>query len=79
LVFSAENCYWATLAGYKGAPEKPLLPDTDPADHKTIEKYSYHQKNKPTVTLLRVVGGHHDYPNNIDVYTYAGEFFKGIK
>jgi polyhydroxybutyrate depolymerase len=81
VVLSSENslAYWATLAGYKGKPEKTLLPDTDPADHKTIEKYSYHQKNKPTVTLLKVVGGHHDYPNDIDVYLYAWEFFKAVK
>jgi polyhydroxybutyrate depolymerase len=81
VVLSSENSlgYWAKLAGYKGVPEKTLLSDTDPSDHKTIEKYSYHQKNKPTVTLLKVVGGHHDYPNDIDVYTYAWEFFKGIK
>jgi polyhydroxybutyrate depolymerase len=81
VVLSSENSlgYWAKLAGYTGAPEKTLLPDADTADHKTIEKYSYHQKNKPTVTLLKVVGGHHDYPNDIDVYTYAWQFFKGIK
>ena len=81
VVLSSEKslAYWATLAGYKGTAKKTLLPDTDPADHKTIEKYSYHRKNKPTVTLLKVVGGHHDYPNDIDVYTYAWEFFKGIK
>jgi polyhydroxybutyrate depolymerase len=81
VVLSSEKslAYWATLAGYIGFPEKTLLPDTDPSDHKTIEKYSYHQKNKPTVTLLKVVGGHHDYPNDIDVYLYAWEFFKAVK
>jgi polyhydroxybutyrate depolymerase len=81
VVLSSEKslAYWATLAGYNGEPEKTLLPDTDPSDHKTIEKYSYHQKNKPTVTLLKVVGGHHDYPNDIDVYLYAWEFFKAVK
>jgi polyhydroxybutyrate depolymerase len=71
--------YWASLAGYSGEPEKKLLPDTDPADQKTIESYTYHQQYKPTVSLLKVIGGHHDYPNDIDVYLYAWEFFKGLR
>jgi polyhydroxybutyrate depolymerase len=81
VVRSSENTfhYWASLAGYKGEPVKTLLPDTDPNDQKTIEQYAYQQKNKPSVTLLKVVGGHHDYPNDIDVYVYAWEFFKGVK
>jgi polyhydroxybutyrate depolymerase len=81
VVLSSEKslAYWATLAGYKGAPEKTLLPDTDPTDLKTIEKYSYHQKDKPSVTLLKIIGGHHDYPNDIDVYLYAWDFFKSVK
>jgi polyhydroxybutyrate depolymerase len=81
VVLSSEKslAYWATLAGYNGAPEKTVLPDTDPADLKTIEKYSYHQKNKPSVMLLKIIGGHHDYPNDIDVYLYAWDFFKSVK
>lgn len=80
VVLSTEKtfAYWAKLAGYNGAPEKTLLPDTDPTDKKTIEKYSYQQKNKPAITLLKVVGGHHDYPNDIDVWVYAWEFFKAL-
>jgi polyhydroxybutyrate depolymerase len=68
--------YWAELAGYTGEPIKQSLPDTDPADNKTIESYTYKQKGKPEVTLLKVIGGKHDYPNDIDVYVYAWEFFK---
>ncbi|MGC4103537.1 CE1 family esterase [Ferruginibacter sp.] len=81
VVRSTENTfhYWAALAGYKGEPEKKSLPDTDPSDQKTIEEYSYHAKGKPPVTLLKVVGGHHDYPNDIDVYLYAWDFFRSIK
>jgi polyhydroxybutyrate depolymerase len=81
VVRSTENTfkYWAGIAGYAGEPEKKMLPDTDPADQKTIESYAYHQKNKPPVTLLKVIGGHHDYPNDIDVYVYAWEFFKTVK
>jgi len=80
VVLSSENtfAYWAHLAGYTGTPEKAILPDTDPNDQKTIESYAYHQKNKPPVILLKVIGGHHDYPNDIDVWVYAWEFFKSL-
>ena len=81
VVLSSENtfAYWSSLAGYSGAPQKTLLPDTDTTDHKKIERYSFNAQNKPPVTLLKVVGGHHDYPNDIDVYVYVWEFFKGLK
>ena len=68
--------YWATLAGYRGNPKKENLPDTDPSDGKTIEKYSYMKKGKPEVVLLKVINGKHDYPNDINVYLEAWSFFK---
>ena len=68
--------YWATLAGYPGEPIKQLIPDNDPNDGKTIERYTYKQKDKPEVVLLKVIGGKHDYPNDIDVHVEAWEFFK---
>lgn len=68
--------YWADLAGYKGEPVKELLSDTDPTDGKTIERYTYRKKGKPEVVLLKVVGGKHDYPNDIDVHVEAWQFFK---
>ena len=70
--------YWSKLAGYTGAPVKEQLPDTDTSDHKIIERYSFNETNKPPVTLLKVLGGHHDYPNDIDVYVYVWEFFKKL-
>lgn len=78
LVRSTERTfhYWADLAGYTGSPKKELLPDTDPNDHKTIERYTYKAKGKPEVTLLKVIGGKHDYPNDINVYLEALAFFK---
>ncbi len=78
VVRSTQNtfAYWASLAGYKGEPQKTILPDADTADHKIIERFSFYKKNKPAVALLKVVGGHHDYPNDIDVYMYAWNFFK---
>ncbi|QDK83317.1 poly(3-hydroxybutyrate) depolymerase [Spirosoma sp. KCTC 42546] len=78
LVRSTERTfhYWADLAGYKKQPLKELLPDTDPNDHKTIERYTYKEKGKPEVTLLKVIGGKHDYPNDINVYLEAWDFFK---
>lgn len=78
VVLSTEKTfkYWATLAGYKAEPQKKILPDTDTSDHKTIESYNYEQQGKPTVRLLKVIGGKHDYPGDIDVYLYAWGFFK---
>jgi polyhydroxybutyrate depolymerase len=68
--------YWAALAGYSGIATKQMLPDIDPADQRTIESYTYKQQNKPTISLLKVIGGKHDYPGDIDVYVYAWDFFK---
>ena len=68
--------YWANLDGYKGEPVKETLPDTDPADSKTIEKFTYKAKGKPEVVLLKVINGKHDYPNDINVYLEAWSFFK---
>ena len=68
--------YWATLAGYKGQPVKENLPDTDTADGKTIERYTYKESGRPEVVLLKVVGGKHDFPNDIDVFDEAWKFFK---
>jgi len=68
--------YWSDLAGYRGDPVKTALPDKDPTDGKTIERYTYNEKGKPEVTLLKVIGGKHDYPNDIDVHVEAWEFFK---
>jgi polyhydroxybutyrate depolymerase len=68
--------YWASLAGYAGEPTKEILPDTDPNDGKTIERYTYRQRGKPEVTLLKVLGGKHDYPGDIDVHLEALRFFQ---
>ncbi len=68
--------YWASLGGYTGNPVKTWVPDTDPNDGKTIERFTYAAKGKPEVVLLKVVGGKHDYPNDMDVHVEAWEFFK---
>ncbi|MFD1141570.1 alpha/beta hydrolase family esterase [Larkinella insperata] len=68
--------YWSELAGYRQQPTQTLLPDNDPNDGKTIERYTHQAKGKPEVTLLKVIGGKHDYPNDIDVYLEAWAFFK---
>lgn len=68
--------YWAGLAGYKGEPRRENLPDTDPADGRTIERYTYKEKGRPEIVLLKVNGGKHDYPNDIDVHLEALRFFK---
>lgn len=69
--------YWKKLAGYNGEPIMEKLPDTDPTDGKLIEKYSYSGKKKEVV-LLKVIGGKHDYPNDIDVHLYSWDFFKQV-
>ncbi len=56
--------YWSSIAGYKGKPKMQNLPDTDPKDGKTIEKYTFKKKRKPEITLLKVNNGKHDYPND---------------
>ncbi|MBX3254708.1 MAG: poly(3-hydroxybutyrate) depolymerase [Chitinophagaceae bacterium] len=68
--------YWSGIAGYKGEPVKKAYPDTNPADGKIIEGYTYKKPGKPEVTLLKVIGGRHDYPGDIDVYLEAWDFFK---
>ncbi|MEO5583055.1 MAG: poly(3-hydroxybutyrate) depolymerase [Saprospiraceae bacterium] len=71
--------YWSSLAGYTGSPSKTTLPDKDPHDGKIIEQYTYKSKGKPEITLLKVIGGKHDYPGDIDVHVEAWEFFKRCK
>ncbi|MGC3945984.1 MAG: poly(3-hydroxybutyrate) depolymerase [Chryseolinea sp.] len=68
--------YWASLAGYHGVPMMTKLEDSDPSDGKTIERYTYKEKGLPEVTLLKVINGKHDYPNDIDVHVEAWNFFK---
>jgi polyhydroxybutyrate depolymerase len=68
--------YWSSLAGYDGDPAKEMLPDTDPADGKIIERYTFKSQGKPEVVLLKIIGGKHDYPNDIDIHVEAWDFFK---
>ena len=68
--------YWATLGGYKGEPFMEMLPDTDPSDGKTIEKYYCKEKGKPEVILLKVINGEHNNPKDIDVFLESWSFFK---
>lgn len=78
LVRSTERtlAYWADLARYRGQPTRETLPDVDPTDGKTIERYAYRAKGKPEVVLLKVIGGKHDYPNDLDVHLEALAFFR---
>ena len=68
--------YWAKLAGYKGHPSIKWLPDIDTTDSRIIKVFTYKKKKKPEVVLMEVIGGQHDYPRDIDVYTEAWKFFK---
>jgi polyhydroxybutyrate depolymerase len=77
LVVSTEETfhYWATVNGYNGEPVKEDLPDLEP-DGNTIEKYTYKQKGKPEVVLLKVINGEHNNPKDIDVFLESWNFFK---
>jgi polyhydroxybutyrate depolymerase len=70
--------YWADVDGYKGKPVKDMIPDTNPNDKVTIEKYTYADAHKPEVTLLKVINGTHEFPPapGLDVFTLSWEFFK---
>lgn len=68
--------YWASLAGYTGEPTMESLPDTDPTDGKTIERYTYKEKMKPEIVLLKVINGQHNNPKDIDVFLESWSFFK---
>ncbi|WP_185155390.1 alpha/beta hydrolase family esterase [Rudanella paleaurantiibacter] len=68
--------YWAELAGHTGSPTHETLPDTDPSDGKTVERFAYQTPGKPDVVLLKVNGGKHDYPNDLDVHVEALNFFR---
>lgn len=68
--------YWSNLAGHRGEPVKEMLADRDPADGRVIERYRYAAAGKPDVVLLKVIGGEHDYPKDIDVHVEAWQFFK---
>lgn len=68
--------YWAGLAGYRGKPVSEVLPDPDAANGQTITRYTYRKRGKPEVTLLRVEGGDHAYPKDLDVFNESWAFFK---
>ncbi|WP_031526541.1 alpha/beta hydrolase family esterase [Dyadobacter crusticola] len=68
--------YWAKLDGYSGSPTKSMFPDADPGNNTTIEKYTYLQKGKPEVTLLKVINGKHEFVTDFDMFEESWEFFK---
>jgi len=68
--------YWAALAGYKGKPKTEALPDKDTSNKQTITRYTFKEKGKPEVTLLKVAGGEHAFPQDTDIFIESWEFFK---
>ncbi|QRR00592.1 alpha/beta hydrolase family esterase [Dyadobacter sandarakinus] len=68
--------YWSQLDGYSGQPVKSSFPDADPGNNVTVEKYTYQQKGKPEVTLLKVINGKHEFPTDFDVFEETWMFFK---
>ncbi|NIJ52817.1 alpha/beta hydrolase family esterase [Dyadobacter arcticus] len=68
--------YWANLDGYTGAPVKSTMPDGDKTNNITVEKYTYHTKGKPEVTLIKVINGKHEFSTDFDMFEESWEFFK---
>ena len=68
--------YWANLAGYTGQPTEEKIPDITLTDDQTIERYTYHATGKPDVILLKVNGGKHAYPRDLDPHLEALSFFE---
>ena len=67
-VRSTENSlnYWATLAGYHGDPRIEVDRDSLPANGQSITRHIYRAKGKPTVELIEVIGGGHEFPKDIE-------------
>ncbi|HVG16601.1 MAG TPA: alpha/beta hydrolase-fold protein [Chitinophagaceae bacterium] len=68
--------YWARLAGYSGDPVVSALPDKDTTNGQAITRYTYRQKGKPEVALLKVDGGAHAFPKDVDIFLESWQFFK---
>ena len=68
--------YWARVAGYDGEPIVSDLPDADTTNEQTITRCTYRQRGKPEVTLLKVNGGTHAFPKDIDIFLESWAFFK---
>lgn len=67
--------YWAGLAGHTGKLAAEKLPDLTLTDDQTIERFTYHAEGKPDVILLKVNGGKHEYPHDLDPHLEALSFF----
>ena len=67
--------YWAGLAGHTGQPTHEKIPDVTLTDDQTLERYTYRAPGKPDVVLLRVNGGKHEYPHDLDPHLEALSFF----
>ncbi len=67
--------YWAALAGYSGNPVTDELADPDPNNGQNITRYAYNEKGKPAVVLLKVTGGEHAFPKDVDIFITGANFF----
>lgn len=68
--------YWAALAGYRGKAKEEAIPDKVPGNKQFITRFTHKEKGKPEVTLLKVTGGEHTFPQDIDVFIQSWQFFK---
>ena len=68
--------YWAAVNGYKGKPADAMMPDKNPTNKISIEKYSYTDKVRPDVVLYKVTNGLHELPVGMDAFLVSWEFFR---
>lgn len=71
--------YWANLAGYKGQPLVVAIRDPDTGNNQTITRFTFKEKGKPEVTLLKVIGGEHAFPKDVNGFLESWKFFKRQK
>lgn len=72
-----ESCrYWTTINGLKKKPKKSIVPDKNPADDISVEKYVFAKRKKPGLVLYKVNNGRHGFPPDLDVFIESWIFFK---
>lgn len=57
----------AALAGQGGSPEVRRLPDRSPQDGTSIESWVWGRAGHPAVTWIRVLGGGHSVPTQVEL------------
>jgi polyhydroxybutyrate depolymerase len=51
------------------------MPDPDVNNGQNIIRYTYNENGKPAVVLLKVNGGEHTFPKDVDIFITGANFF----